>query len=230
MAGWSSRPLPLRENFRESLSPGPLSIGDQPATLPATIPAIAAAGPKAELERERVRFLERDSGVAGGGEAAADGGASSLTGVAGAESSLEREPLRDLGRRVSGCWSLCLRCFNRPPRTVLRKLSWSRISSSAGFHSKRFSSSDTRSCGGFLRLQKCGMSCWISESGINRMMTATGTEMAPRTKETPHCGPFRRFTEKACPPTKMIIICPATIMAWIPKNQKLRCIPSRMFK
>jgi len=42
------------ENLIESLSPCLRSMGDQPpATLPAMIPAIAAAGPKAEFEEER---------------------------------------------------------------------------------------------------------------------------------------------------------------------------------
>lgn len=41
-------------------------MGDQPATLPATTPAMAAAGPNAELDRERVRLLDRESGVPGG--------------------------------------------------------------------------------------------------------------------------------------------------------------------
>lgn len=61
---------------------------------------MAAAGPKAELERERVRFLERDSGVAGGGDVVLP---LSPMGVRGVSASLDREPLRDRGRSVSGC-------------------------------------------------------------------------------------------------------------------------------
>jgi L-alanine-DL-glutamate epimerase-like enolase superfamily enzyme len=60
---------------------------------------MAAAGPKAELERDRVRFRERDSGVAGWGEVPPF----SPTGVEGIEFSLDRDPLRDLGRSSWGC-------------------------------------------------------------------------------------------------------------------------------
>lgn len=72
--------------------------------LPATIPAIAAAGPKAELDRDRVRLLDRDSGdAAGDGTVALALLTSSEMGVPGSESSLERDPLRDLGSSSSGC-------------------------------------------------------------------------------------------------------------------------------
>lgn len=41
-----------------------LSMGDQPATLPAMIPAMTAVAPKAEFERERVDLGPlRESGV-----------------------------------------------------------------------------------------------------------------------------------------------------------------------
>lgn len=102
-------------NLIDSVSSGGRSIGDHPAILPATTPAIAAAGPKAEFDRERVRCRDRESGVAGCGEAEP----LSPTGVPGLDSSRDREPLRDLGRSSWGCCSLCFKCLKRPPRSVL---------------------------------------------------------------------------------------------------------------
>ena len=64
--------------------------------LPATTPAMAAAGPKAELDSERVRWRARDSGVAG--FCGDDPSSFSGTGVLGAESSRNRELLRDRGK------------------------------------------------------------------------------------------------------------------------------------
>lgn len=64
--------------------------------LPAITPAIAAAGPKAELDSERVRWRARDSGVAGG--CGDDPSSFSGTGVPGTESSRDRELLRDRGK------------------------------------------------------------------------------------------------------------------------------------
>src|SRR3954463_11239535 len=109
-------------------------MGDHPAILPATIPAMAAAGPKVEFDRERVLRLERDSGVRGCGV----GLSLSLSpfGVGGEEESLEREPLRDRGSKSCGCCSLWRMWRRRPPRTRLMKASWSRISSKAGFQTQ----------------------------------------------------------------------------------------------
>lgn len=199
-----SPPLVFKSNFNGSPSAG-LSIGDQPAILPATTPAIAAAGLNIEFERDRVRFLDRDSGVAG------SGGLPSVlsppTGVPGTEFSRDLEPLRDRGRNSSGCCNLCARFFSRPPRSCLKNVSWSRISSRAGFHSNRGrSSSDTTSSGRFLRQWNDGTSLRMNSSGISRIITATGSDIKPRMRQTAHCPPLRRATEKACPPTKMIKI------------------------
>src|SRR5699024_10217315 len=108
-------------------SSGALSIGDHPAILPATTPAMAAAGPNTEFER--VRRRDRDSGVAGDGDGELE--PLSGTGVPGIEFSRVREPLRDLASNSWGCCSLCFRFFNRPPRIFLMKVSWSLISSKA---------------------------------------------------------------------------------------------------
>lgn len=222
----------LAENLIDSVSSGGRSIGDHPPILPAITPAIAAAGPKAELERERVRWRVRDSGVAGCGEPESSSG----IGVLGIEFSRDREPLRDpgkLGSSSSGCWILCFRFPRRPPRSLLMKVSWSLISSKAGFHWNRLSpsaSSETQSSGPFLRRQNVGINFVMNSSGINRMIIPMGIEITPRTRETPHWGPLRRLTENASPPMKIMRICPPTIMAWIPMNHRLRRNPSKMLR
>lgn len=215
-----------------SVSSGGRSIGDHPPILPAITPAIAAAGPKAELDRERVLWRDRDSGVAGCGEPESFSG----TGVLGTEFSCDREPLRDLGNVGSsswGCWILYFRFFRRPPRSLFMKVNWSLISSKAGFHRNRLSpsaSSEIQSSGPFLRRQNVGINFLMNSSGINRMIIPTGIESTPRTRETPHWGPLRRWTENACPPTKIMRTCPPTIMAWMPTNHRLRKIPSKMLR
>src|SRR4051794_21882806 len=108
----------LRLNLIESLSLLLRSIGDQPATLPATIPAMTVAGPKAELERDLVR--RRLLGVGGAGEPSS--ACMPLFGVPGSEW-LDR----DLVNISLGCWTLNLMALRRPPRTFLRKASSSRI-------------------------------------------------------------------------------------------------------
>lgn len=89
----SKPPWGLEPNLKDSPSPGARSIGDHPAILPATTPAMAAAGPNAELDRDRVRRRDRESGLAGGGGVMLP----SPFGVPGIEFSRERDPLRDLG-------------------------------------------------------------------------------------------------------------------------------------
>ena len=73
VAGWISMPLvpstPEGDldlwKWTDCISSDLLSMGDQPpATLPATIPAIAVTGPKTEFELARV-LLRCRSGVAG---------------------------------------------------------------------------------------------------------------------------------------------------------------------
>lgn len=88
-------------------------MGDQPPMLPATMPAMAAAGPKADVDRERpTRCLveeRRDSGVVGALWLAVSLPPRSPSGVRGIElvRDRERDPLLDAGRRYStGCSSL----------------------------------------------------------------------------------------------------------------------------
>ena len=190
---------------------------------------MAAAGRKLD-EREYVRLLLVRCCCcccSGDGEAGRDVAAVVLlllpiVGVAGVEDerSLDRDALRD-GSNSSGWRSLCFRFLNRPPRTVLIKVNWSRISSRAGFHSNRRFSSETTTSGLLLscHFQNVGINFIINSSGISRRTIATGTEITPSTRPTAHWGPLMRLTEKASPPTKMIKIWPPTMMNWMPMNQ-----------
>lgn len=153
----SDRPRDSEKPVELSSSRRPM--GDHPATLPATIPAIAAAGPNAEFDRDLPKRLEverRESGV-GGAPAAPPYSLPSCSpaGVCGIE--LAREALRDRGRSVStGCCSLYTSTLRRPPRNFLRKLNSSLISTKAGFHSICCSASETRTSGGAFRLNQRG--------------------------------------------------------------------------
>ena len=94
------------ENVTESPSSRLRSIGDQPpATLPAMIPAIAAAGAKAELECDRRGRSDR-AGLLGDAFVKSVSGASP-SGVRGKsllDRDRDRDSLRDRGRNVStGC-------------------------------------------------------------------------------------------------------------------------------
>ena len=68
--GFPSRPARSSSegNCVKLPSPSRRSMGDQPAMLPAITPAMAAAGPNAELDRERERRpIDLRSGVGGAG-------------------------------------------------------------------------------------------------------------------------------------------------------------------
>ena len=164
-------------------------MGDHPATLPATMPAIAAAGPNAEFDRDlgdRRDADLRDSGV-GGTWLPASPTPCSPVGVWGGElvRDLDRdEPLLDRGRNAStGCWSLYLSRLRRPPRTIFKNVNSSRISSNAAFHSYCRSSSDTTNLGFAFRMNQDGISFLMILSGIMRIITATGIESSPKTTE-----------------------------------------------
>jgi hypothetical protein len=134
------------ENLTESPSSCLRSTGDQPpATLPAMIPAIAAAGPNAELECDRRDRCDRVR-LLGDVFVNSVGGASP-SGVCG-RSLFDRDrdcdSLRDRGRNVStGCCILYAKFDMRPPRTLLRKVSSSRIPSYTGFQGRMLSSSSS---------------------------------------------------------------------------------------
>ena len=229
MSSWSSkweRPSDCEKPAAPSSSR--LPIGDQPATLPAMTPAMAAAGPNAELERERPmrrRWCDlRESGVGG----ALSSPASSLFGVVGSELVREgdregerEELLLDLpGMSRSGCWSLNLRAAKRPPRSFLRNVNSSLMSSSAGNHSYcRSSSSETKTLGAAFRFSQDGMHFRMRSSGMSRRAIPTGIERNPNTIEYIHCAALSRWTAKALPPTKTIMICPATMMNCMPMKK-----------
>ena len=67
-------------------------------------------------------------------------------------------------------------------------------------------------------------------TGSNRKITATAIDIRPRHSETTHGVPFRRWTEKAWPPMKMIMIWPATMMHWIITKEPLRWILSNKLR
>ena len=164
-------------------------MGDHPATLPATMPAIAAAGPNAEFDRDLGDLRDadlRDSGV-GGTWLPASPTPCSPVGVWGGElvRDLDRdEPLLDRGRNAStGCWSLYLSRLRRPPRIFFKNVNSSRISSNAAFHSYCRSSSDTSNLGFAFRMNQDGISFLMISSGIMRIITATGIESSPKTTE-----------------------------------------------
>lgn len=224
----SDRPLE-RENFIESLSPYPLSIGDHPATLPAMIPAMTVVAPKAELDRDLLALRLRDSG-----ECEAKIGELKLSscwnsGVCGRES-LEREPLLERGSKASlvSC-ILNLRLFNLPPLTFLRKLS-SSLTSAKGLGKRKCSSSSEMVSSGLLgRLFKySGTSRRRSSSGMRRITAPIGIERKPRTIEYAHWAPLRRTTLKAFPPTNMIMTWPPTITQLIAIKNQLRVTPSKI--
>lgn len=165
-------------------------MGDHPATLPATIPAIAAAGPNAEFDRDLGDLRDadlRDSGVGGSWLLPVSPSPCSPEGVGGSElvRDLDRdEPLLDRGKKVStGCWSLYLSALRRPPRSFFKNVNSSRISSSAAFHSYCRSSSDTSNLGVAFRMNQDGIVFLMRSSGIIRIITATGIERNPKTTE-----------------------------------------------
>ena len=241
VAGWISIPgVPStpecdrdRVNRTVSCSSERFSTGDQPpATLPAIIPAMAAAGPKTELELDLARLF----GLSGvdGDPVNASATICSPSGVWG--SSLldrDREGLRDRGRKVSlGCCNLYANSDMRPPRIFLRNVNSSRISSSAGFQCRILSSSSSTMNSGprLFRRGMLGINFAKSSSGTNLIITATGIESAPSTIEYPHSAPFIRFIENAWPPMNIIKHCPPTIMNWIPMNHQFRSTPSKTLK
>lgn len=118
--------------------------------------------------------------------------------------------------------------FSRPPLTVFKKVSSSRISSNAGFHWYFLCSSETTTSGFLFRIKNDGMSLRMNSSGISRITIATGNDMTPRTSPTAHWGPLSRLTENADPPKKTIRICPPTMITWIRANHLFLVIPSRI--
>ena len=221
VSGWTSMPSRasrsalLSNDWNLDASPSRRSMGDQPAILPATIPAIAAAGPKAEFERDRPlrRVIDRrDSGVGGARLPPSCSLVRSPVGVPGIELARDLEALLERGRKSRGCCSLYLSTLRRPPLMILRKVSSSLISSSAGCHSNCLSSSETSTAGAVLRLRNLGTTFRAKLSGMERMIMAIGVDRRPRTKEIPHWGPLSRWTENAAPPTKTIRTWPATMM------------------
>lgn len=139
-------------------SPSRRAIGDHPPTLPATIPAMAAAGANAEFDRDlpvrRVLGL-RESEVAGAWPTLMLLALGSPPGVWALELRRDLDPLLECVMRVSrGCCNLYLRAWRRPPRSIFKTLSSFRISSRAAFHSSGESSSETMNWGdGFFLLK-----------------------------------------------------------------------------
>ena len=224
VSGWTSAPSRCSNEARGWSSVKPVELcssrrpmGDQPAILPATTPAIAAAGAKAEFARDlpRRRVIDRrESGVRGGARLLPlSPSICSGLGDCGRELVRDLDPLRERGKRVSrGCCSLYTSILRRPPRKVLRIVSSSRISTKAGFHSICRSSSETRSCGVARLCNQEGTSLRHHSSGIQRISTAIGSDSSPSSTAIPHAGALWWVIVKAAPPTEMINTCPPTIM------------------
>ena len=68
----------------------------------------------------------------------------------------------------------------------------------------------------------------MNSSGIRRISTATGSEIAPRRREMPHCVALRRTVDKAVEPADTIITCPQMVRMLIPIKNQLRQIPSNI--